>query len=113
MTSIRQAADEVGISHSAFHKFVGGRTAPQPRVKRLLALWYLAKRDQALDIDIARPYAAAFNVIFAEMPLEQRKRTEEIVLAALEDGFDLGAVPRPRWLTILATPSDARSLTAA
>jgi hypothetical protein len=39
-TSIRAAADEVGVSHSAFHKFMLGQTNPQPRVRRLLALWY-------------------------------------------------------------------------
>jgi hypothetical protein len=113
VTSIRQAADEVGIGRSTYHKFILGRTAPQPRVKRLLALWYLKKRDQVEDIDIARPYATAIETLLAEMAPEQRERAEQKVLAALEAGFDLGPVSRPRWLALLSTPTDTRMLTAA
>lgn len=113
VTSIRQAADEVGIGRSTYQKFILGRTAPQPRVKRLLALWYLKKRDQVEDIDIARPYATAIETLLAEMAPEQRERAAQKVLAALEAGFDLGPVTRPRWLALLCAPSEARSLKAA
>jgi hypothetical protein len=113
VTSIRQAADEVGIGRSTYHKFILGRTAPQPRVRRLLALWYLKKRYQVEDIDIARPYATAIETLLAEMPPEQRERAEQKVLTALEAGFDLGPVSRPRWLALLSAPTDTRMLTAA
>jgi hypothetical protein len=38
ITSIRQVADDVGVGRSTLHKFILGRTAPQPRVRRLLAV---------------------------------------------------------------------------
>lgn len=113
ITSIRQTADEVGIGRSTFHKFILGRTAPQPRVRRLLALWYLKKRAEAHDVDVARPYAAAIDVLLAEMAPEQRQQAEAKVLAALEAGFSLGPVPRPRWLVLLSVSTGPRSLEAA
>jgi len=65
----------VGIGHSTFHKFILGRTRPQPRVRRLLGLWFIARQNEASDIDIVRPYVPALYVLLAALPEhEQRPR---------------------------------------
>jgi hypothetical protein len=113
LTSTRQAAVEAGIGRTTLHAFIWQTSKTHPRVRRRLALWYLDKIAIAADVDVVRPYAASLHVLLAEMAPEQRERAEPLVIAALQSGFDLGPVGRPRWLTILATPSEARSLTIA
>ena len=100
-SSIRNVADEVGLSHSALHKFILGRTNPQPRARRLLGLWYLEKVEQAHDIDVARPYAAALEILLSEIPAEQRRAAEEGVLETLAKVHAPTGEPQPRWLELL------------
>jgi hypothetical protein len=100
-SSIRSVADEVGLSHSALHKFVTGRTNPQPRVRRLLGLWYLEKVEQAHDIDVARPYAAALEILLSEIPHERRSAAEQDVLNMLALVHTPTGEPPPRWLELL------------
>lgn len=100
-SSIRSVADEVGLSHSALHQFVSGRTNPQPRVRRLLGLWYLDKVKQAHDIDVARPYAAALEILLSEIPHERRRAAEQEVLDALVDTHAHSNTAQPRWLELL------------
>lgn len=100
-SSIRSVADEVGLSHSALHKFVTGRTNPQPRVRRLLGLWYLQKVEQAHDIDVARPYAAALDILLSEIPHERRGAAERGVLELLAQVHTPAGEPPPRWLELL------------
>lgn len=100
-SSIRSVADEVGLSHSALHKFILGRTNPQPRARRLLGLWYLQKVEQAHDIDVARPYAAALDILLSEIPLEQRPEAEQGVIEMLAKVHTPSGEPPPRWLELL------------
>lgn len=100
-SSIRSVADEVGLSHSALHKFVTGRTNPQPRVRRLLGLWYLDKVEQAHDIDVARPYAAALEILLSEIPHDRRGAAEQEVLSMLAQVHTPAGEPPPRWLELL------------
>lgn len=102
-SSIRIVADEVGVSHSALHKFVSGRTNPQPRVRRLLGLWYLDKVERAHDIDVARPYAAALDILLSEIPHDRRPAAEQGVLEALAQVHAPTGQPTPRWLELLRT----------
>lgn len=102
-SSIRSVADEVGLSHSALHKFVTGRTNPQPRVRRLLGLWYIQKVEQAHDIDVARPYAAALQILLSEIPQERRSAAEREVLNALAQTHSQSGAAEPRWLELLRT----------
>lgn len=102
-SSIRSVADEVGLSHSALHKFVTGRTNPQPRVRRLLGLWYLEKVEQAHDIDVARPYAAALDILLSEIPHDRRRAAEQEVLSLLAQVHTPAGELPPRWLELLRT----------
>jgi hypothetical protein len=99
--SIRSVADEVGLSHSALHKFILGRTNPQPRARRLLGLWYLEKVEKAHDIDVARPYAAALQILLSAIPPERRREAEGEVLEALVQTHSQSGAAQPRWLELL------------
>ncbi|WP_420129740.1 hypothetical protein [Longimicrobium sp.] len=101
ITSIRSVADEVGLGRSTLHKFILGRTNPQPRVRRLLGLWYLDKVEKAHDIDVARPYAAALQILLSEIPQERRRAAENEVLDALAQTHSQSGATPPRWLELL------------
>lgn len=101
VTSIRQVAEEIGISHSALHKFVTGRTVPQRRVRRLLGPWYLQVIETAHEVDVARPYAGALDTLLAGLPEAQRTATSGKLLANLEGGWAEAGAARPRWLELL------------
>jgi hypothetical protein len=100
MISVRAAADEVGIGRSTFHKFVLGRTQPQPRVLRRLGLWYLEKANEAHDIDVVRPYAAALAVLLSDVPAHERAGASAEMLDSLRRVYEARA-PEPRWLELL------------
>jgi hypothetical protein len=100
-TSIRDVSDQIGVSHSALHKFVTGRTDPQPRTRRRIALWYLERIDTAHDLDVARPYAGALNTLLAGLPEAQRSGTETRVLADVAEGYADAGMPPPRWVELL------------
>lgn len=101
ITSIRSVADEVGLGRSTLHKFIQGRTTPQPRVRRLLGLWYLEKVEQAHDIDVARPYAAALQILLSDIPPEGRRDAEQDMLETLADTHSQHGTAQPRWLELL------------
>ena len=102
--SIRGVAEEVGLSHSALHKFILGHTNPQPRVRRLLGLWYLQKVERAHHIDVARPYVAALDVLLSGIPDEQRTAAQRGLLNALTEIHADAGTPTPRWLEVLRSP---------
>lgn len=101
ISSIRSVAQEVGLGRSTLHKFILGRTSPQPRVRRLLGLWYLQKVEQAHDMDVARPYAAALEILLSEIPHERRRAAEQGVLEVLTQVHTPAGEPPPRWLDLL------------
>jgi hypothetical protein len=102
ITSIRATAEEVGVSHSALHKFIQGQTNPQPRVKRLLGLWYLAKRSEAPDIDVVRPYSAALAILLSTLPDVYHTTARAEAVDALRSIYERCEAPVPRWLELLA-----------
>ena len=98
--SIRAAAEEAGVGRSTLHKFILGRTMPQPRVRRLLALWYLRTLSEAEFIDVIRPYLSAMGVLLSGVPQEQQDEGTADLAEAL------GAIYRaraslPPWLELL------------
>lgn len=103
LSSIRTVAQEVGVGRSTLNKFVLGRTIPQPRVRRLLAVWYLKKVDEAEDIDVARPYAAALDILLSAIPDEKRSEAEQRFLGSLAQMHSRAGIQQPRWLELLRT----------
>lgn len=109
VTSIRQVADEVGVGRSTLHKFVLGRTQPVPRVRRTLALWYMEKLVTAHVVDVARPYAAALDVLVSELPGARRDRVAGRLLADIEAEYAEAGLGVPPWLEYLTRPPVIRS----
>jgi hypothetical protein len=102
LTSLRQVAAEVGLGRTTLHSFINGETTPHPRVRRMLGLWYLQKLDQAPDIDVARPYVSALDILLAEVPEDRRRAAQESMLDLLATSHsEAGEVPR--WLELLRT----------
>lgn len=101
-TSIRQVADEMRVSRSTLHSFVSSETrAPHPRIRRVIALWYLDWLQTAPDMDLVRPYAEALDLLTEGMPKLQREGAVEIVLDGLERGFSGDGESPPRWVEVL------------
>jgi hypothetical protein len=105
LTSIRQVAAEIGLGRTTLHKFVAGETMPHPRVRRLLALWYLRRHGQGADGESLRPYASALQILLGGVPDEVRARATDEVLDVLRRGYAAGGEPPP-WLDALRTMVD-------
>lgn len=99
LTSIRQVAAEVGLGRTTLHKFIAGETMPHPRIRRLLALWYLRRHVPAADDAAVRPYRSALDVLLSGLPDEARPRAASDVLDVLARGHAPGE--RPAWLDAL------------
>ena len=100
-TSIRQVADEMRVARSTLHSFVTSETTPHPRIRRVIALWYLDWLQTVPDMDLVRPYAAALDVLTEGMSERQREKAVEIVLDGLELGFGSDGESPPRWVGVL------------
>jgi hypothetical protein len=101
LTSIRHIAAEAGLGRTTMHKFVAGETMPHPRVRRLLALWYLEARHGA---EAARP-AAALDVLVNYFPPEARASLIHGVLDQLEQISRGLEMEPPSWIPHLRTAS--------
>lgn len=102
LSSLRQVAAEIGLGRTTLHSFINGETNPHPRVRRLLGLWYLQKLEQAPDIDVARPYAAALEILLSEVPEDRRRAAQQSLLQLLAETHAEGGAA-PRWLELLRT----------
>lgn len=102
LSSIRQVAAEVNLGRTTLHAFINGETNPHPRVRRVLALWYLQKLEQAPDIDVARPYVAALDILLSEVPDDRRREAQQSLIGTLTDLHEATGV-EPRWLELLRT----------
>lgn len=102
-TSIRIVAREVGVGRSTAYGFITGNKNPQPRVKRLFALWYLDRINgpRINIIDLARPYASAVSTLLSEIPTEGRAVAIPMIFAGLRAGYTCGGVDMPPWLPYL------------
>lgn len=45
-SSTRAVAESVGIGRTTLHNFLREGTKPHPRIRRLVALWYIAETDR-------------------------------------------------------------------
>jgi hypothetical protein len=102
ITSIRTCADELGLGRSTFHHFIIGKSTPHPRVRRVLGLWFLAKQDEAEDIDVVRPYVSALAILVATLPDGDREAARALLVESLAAIY-AGRAERPRWLELLLT----------
>jgi hypothetical protein len=100
-SSLRHLAPEIGLGHSTLHNFLNG-AAPHPRVRRLLAIWYLRATGAAgEDEEAIRPYVSALEILLGGVPDEARDRATAAVLDVLEQGYASSGAAPPGWLRTL------------
>jgi hypothetical protein len=101
LSSIRAVAEDAGVGRSTVHKLITAGTIPHPRVRRLLALWYLRRIEGVNEVELVRPYVAALDVLVQNLPEPWRTRAAAGALDRIEQTHtDAGEEP-PRWLVTL------------
>lgn len=101
VTSIRLVAEDAGVGRSTLHKFVTGGTTPHPRVRRLLALWYLRRVSGIDETELVRPYVSALEVLIGDVPEPVRGRAAIAVLGDVERAYAESVEEVPRWVGVL------------
>lgn len=97
LSSLRLVAEDAGVGRSTLHKFVTAGTMPHPRVRRLLALWYLRRLGGVDETELVRPYVSALEVLVGEVPEPSRARVTTDVLDSVDRGFSDAGEEAPRW----------------
>ena len=103
LSSIRMIADDAGVGRSTLHKFITAGTTPHPRVRRLLALWYLRRMSGLDELELIRPYVAALDVLFGDVPDPARARATRGVLDNVDRAYAELGEASPRWVEVLRT----------
>jgi hypothetical protein len=103
LSSIRLVAEDAGVGRSTLHKFINAGTMPHPRVRRLLALWYLQRLSGVEETALVRPYLSALGILVAEVPEPSRGPVTTGVLDAVERGYAAVGEETPRWIEALRT----------
>jgi hypothetical protein len=103
LSSIRTIAEDAGVGRSTLHKFITAGTTPHPRVRRLLALWYLRRMSGLDELELVRPYVAALDVLFGDVPDPARVRATRGVLDSVERAYAEIGEESPRWIEVLRT----------
>lgn len=101
LTSLREIAEDSGVGRSTVHKFASAGTTPHPRVRRLLALWYLRLRSGMNDTELIRPYLSALTILVAEVPAATLQEAVAYILNGLEQAYVAGEESAPRWVGIV------------
>ena len=101
LTSIRLVAEDAGVGRSTLHKFITADTMPHPRVRRLLALWYLRRLGGVDETELVRPYVSALQVLVGEVPEQSRMRVTTHVLDSVDRGYTEAGEETPRWIKAL------------
>lgn len=77
--SIRAVAAEMGLGRTTLHNFVNEGTNPHPRVRRLVALWFVAQPgDTEAEAD-------ACEILLGALPATVRRRAQEDLMACVRD----------------------------
>lgn len=103
LSSIRLVAEDAGVGRSTLHKFITAGTTPHPRVRRLLALWYLRRLSGVDEVELIRPYVSALEVLIADVPQPSRGRVTTDVLDSVDRGYAVAGEEAPRWVKVLRT----------
>ncbi|HST57537.1 MAG TPA: hypothetical protein VLK84_02540 [Longimicrobium sp.] len=103
LSSIRMISEDAGVGRSTLHKFITAGTTPHPRVRRLLALWYLRRMSGLDELELIRPYVAALDVLFGDVPDPARVRATRGVLDSVDRAYAEIGVEPPRWIEVLRT----------
>ena len=101
MSSLRLVAEDAGVSRSMVHQFITAGTTPQPRCRRLMALWYLRRLRGVDELELIRPYASALDVLLADVPAASLRNVTLTVLRGIAEGFSGEGEEPPQWLDVV------------
>jgi transcriptional regulator with XRE-family HTH domain len=88
-TSLRSLASRVGMGRTTLAKFIAGATTPHPRVRRAVALAYLAGRPD--------PLVDALAWILGGLPDEAQSNARLRLLDAVADVYRSAGAKPPPW----------------
>jgi hypothetical protein len=97
LSSLREVAEEIGVGRTTLHNFVSADTTPHPRIRRLLALWYLREKEKEAASE-EQTYAAAFEILVNSVPPELRDKLRASLATKLAELYTGQAADRPAWL---------------
>ena len=103
LSSIRLVAEDAVVGRSTLHKFINAGTMPHPRVRRLLALWYLRRLNGIEETVLVHPYRSALDTLIADLPEPLRTSATIAVLDTLERVHADAGEETPRWIPALRT----------
>ena len=101
LSSIRLVAEDAGVGRSTLHKFIAAGTMPHPRVRRLLALWYLRRLEGVDEMELVRPFASALGILLGDVPGTSQERVRLSILDSIEEGCTAVGEEGPRWVAVL------------
>lgn len=97
LSSVRQVAEEIGLGRTTLHNFISADTMPHPRVRRLLALWYLREKEKEAASE-EQTYATAFEILVNTVPLESRHEWRMALATKLAELHAEPGAELPAWL---------------
>lgn len=100
VSSVRALADTLGIGRTALQKFIRGETHPHPRVRRLVAEWYL-RQTQPAQPGSFEEFDAALSVLLRDLKLKHVPPARFAILTLLETLHRVTGSPVPPALDAL------------
>ena len=97
MSSVRQVASEVGLGRTTLHNFISEDTTPHPRVRRLLALWYLREQERQEKPATPAAYRSALEILLNGIPPEKREDARAALVQRLA-AIHAATGASPAWL---------------
>jgi hypothetical protein len=64
-SSLRDVAEQAGVGRTTLRNFICAETTPHPRIRRLLALWYVREAGAARALD-------ACEALLSALPVDRR-----------------------------------------
>src|SRR5690349_12124600 len=101
LSSVRQVAAEVGLGRTTLHNFIYENTTPHPRVRRLLALWYLREKEKEKAEISPETYTSALGVLFGDLPSLDRAQAMATLVESVAAMYENMGVPLPPGLADL------------
>lgn len=98
---IRETAQDAGVGRSTLHHFITKGTTPHPRIRRLLALWYLRRVSGLDELDYLRPYLAALDVLLSDASESVREDATLDVLTSVENRYVAAGQDAPPWIAVM------------
>jgi transcriptional regulator with XRE-family HTH domain len=108
-TSYREVEERTGVSKSSIEKFVNKGTRPHPRVRRLLAIGFLAAQGQPVPARRTK-YGKAVLTLLDELPDTDLDAAFDKLLDAVQDVYADAGRARPSWFHMLRADPDHRAI---